>query len=369
MQMHAAAPALGERRQIASSLGLRQLAKAGCRSFLRQRNVLQFVSRQNEEDAHVRTTFLQLARGMQVARPHLQARHAAEGFGHAMANLLDGLAPPLSRKRKKRVQRKEVARLNGGQQRIQRLVQVLTALEHGGEGDFHAAHVHLVGEHLSEIGLRLAVLQNIEYLSFGGGNVGLVEGAHLHEIAAHGDGVFPHDEMLSQFFHSVDAVVQPRNSVIDVGEAHLEIAALVPQVGLGLVHDDGSVARILRKQQRVDLDVRQDALAVLPQRFSHQLFDPQAQYAPTLGSEERELVATLQVVVVEECRQVDGRVIDGVLRTGLLSRASVSHERFHVDTRERRRHQSEHRERREPAAHRGLAGKHRTPAFLACLPI
>lgn len=100
MQMHAAAPALGERRQIASSLGLRQLAKAGCRSFPRQRNVLQFVSRQNEEDAHVRTALLQLARGMQVARPHLQARHAAERFGYPVANLLDGLAPPLSRKRK-----------------------------------------------------------------------------------------------------------------------------------------------------------------------------------------------------------------------------------------------------------------------------
>ncbi len=103
--------------------------------------------------------------------------------------------------------------------------------------------------------------------------------------------------------------------------------------------------------------------------FPSELLDPQAQHAPALGGEERELVAALQVIVVEERRQVDGRVIDGVLRTGLLGRASVGHERFHVDTCERRRHQPEHRERREPAAHRGLAGKHRTPAFLACLPI
>ena len=306
---------------------------------------------------------------MQVARPHFQAGHAAEGLGHPVANLLDSLAPALARERQEGVQREEIAGLDGGQQRVERLVQILTALEHGREGHFHTTHVYLVGEHLSEIGLGLAILQDVEHLGLRGGHVGLVERTHLHEIAAHGDGVLPHDEVLGQLFHGIDAVVQPRDSRVDVSEAHLEVAALVPQVGLGLVHDDGPIARVFREQQRVDLDVRQNALTVLAQRLGHQLLDPQAQHAPALGGEERELVAALQVIVVEERRQVDGRVVDGVFRTGLLGLAGVGHEGLHIDTRERRRHQPEYRESRETASHRGLTGEHGAPALLAGLAI
>ena len=117
-------------------------------------------------------------------------------------------------------------------------MQVLAALEHAPVGHFHPTHVHGLGEHLGEAGLRLAVLQDLQHLGLGGGHVGLVEGAHAHEIAAHGDGVLPHDEVLGQLVDRLDAVVQARDGVVDVGEAHIEVAALVPQVGLGLVHDD-----------------------------------------------------------------------------------------------------------------------------------
>ena len=103
-------------------------------------------------------------------------------------------------------------------------------------------------------------------------------------------------KMLSQLFHSVDAVIQPRNSPISMVARLISKLRRSSHRSVWVWYMMIIVARILRKQQRVDLDVRQDALAVLPQRFSHQLSDPQAQYAP-LGRRKRELVATLQVVV------------------------------------------------------------------------
>ena len=112
--MHAPAAALRQGHQLASGLGLRQRPQARSRAALGQRDVLQLVGRQDEEHAHVRAALLQLAGGVQVARAHLQARHHAEGLGHAVADGLDSLATALSREGQKRVQREEVAGLDGG---------------------------------------------------------------------------------------------------------------------------------------------------------------------------------------------------------------------------------------------------------------
>ena len=64
--------------------------------------------------------------------------------------------------------------------------------------------------------------------------------------------------------------------------------------------NNSAVAGVALQHQRVNLNVRQDALALFAQAFGHQLLNPQAQYAAAFRREERELVASLQVVVVEE---------------------------------------------------------------------
>ena len=43
--------------------------------------------------------------------------------------------------------------------------------------------------------------KNAEHFLLGNRNVGLVEGAHLHQVANHGNGVFPHNEVGSHFLH------------------------------------------------------------------------------------------------------------------------------------------------------------------------
>ena len=234
-------------------------------------------------------------------------------------------------------------------------MHVVAAVEHRRLAHLDRAHVHFLGERLLVVGRGLAVAQDVEHHALRRRHVGLVERADLHEVAAHGDGVLPHHEVLGELFHRLDLVVLTRNRRIDVGEAHLEVMALVPQVVLRLVHDDAAVARVLGEQKRVDLDVRQDALAELAEALGHELLDPQAEHAAALLREERELVAAHEVIVVEERRQPDRRVVDGVFAALLFSLDRVLEERVEVDACERRRQKTEHRKRREAAAHGRLA--------------
>ena len=129
------------------------------------------------------------------------------------------------------------------------------SLKHGARRTSASPIMDVVDKVLREIGRRLAFAQNVEHGGLRGCHVGLVEGAHAHEVAAHGDGVLPHDEVLGQLLHGVDLVVLARDGRVDVGQAHLEVAPLVPQVGLGQVRDDAAVAGVLGEQQGVHLDV------------------------------------------------------------------------------------------------------------------
>ena len=363
--MHAAAAAIGQRHEVARRLGLRKRPQAF--SLLAKRDVLQLVGRQDEEHAAVRASLVQLPRRMQVARPHFQAGYHAALVGHAVANRLKRLASALAGERQKRIQREEIPRLDAAQKRPERAVHVRAVLEARGQTHLHLAHVHLAKEVLHEVGRGLAVAQDVEHRGLRRRHIGLVERAHAHEVAAHGDGVLPHHEVLGKLHDRIDLEVRPRDGGIDVGQAHLEVAALVPQVVLRLVHDDAAISRIFREQQRIHLDVRQDALAVLTQAFGHELLDPQTQHAAALLREERELVAALQVVVVQKRGQADGRVVDGVLAALALGVHRMLHELVQIDAHKRSRQQAEHRQRGEPPAHGRLAGEHRAPTLFASL--
>ena len=201
--------------------------------------------------------------------------------------------------------------------------------------------MHIADEVLYEIGLGLALGEDLQDLSLRRGDIGLVKRAHAHEIAAHRDSVFPHHKVLGKLERGIDLEVQARNCRVDIGEAHLEVLALVPQVGLRLVHDDAAVARVAREQERIDLDVRQDALPLLAERLGDELFNPKAQDAPALRREERELVAPLEVVVIKERGEVDRRVVDGVLAAALFGVLRVGGELLQVDADKRRGQKTE----------------------------
>ena len=128
---------------------------------------------------------------MQVARPHLEARHDAERLGDVVADGLERLAPAFAREREERVKREEVARLNRGEQRVEARSHIVAARKRGRLANFDDAHVDLFGERLLVIGSRLAFAKNIEHNGLRRRDIGLVEGAHLHEVTAHGDGVLP----------------------------------------------------------------------------------------------------------------------------------------------------------------------------------
>ncbi len=177
----------------------------------------------------------------------------------------------------------------------------------------------------------------------------------------------PHDEVLCKLLHRVDAVVLARNVRVDVGQAHLEVMALVPQVGLRLIHDDAAITRIEIKQQRIDLDVGKDALALLAHGFGDELLDPKTEDAPALRREKRELVAALLVVVVKEGGQPDGGIVDGVFAATLLGFARMLDERLEIDARERCGQKPEHRQGGEAAADRRLSREDGEPPFLARL--
>ena len=124
--------------------------------------------------------------------------------------------------------------------------------------------------------------------------------------------------MLGQVEHAVDAERKARNGRVEVGEAHVEILALVPQVGFGLIGDDAAVFRVFGKKQRVELDVRQNAYTLLAEAFGDKLLNPKAKYAPAFRREEAEFVAAVQVAVVQEAGQRNGGVVDGVFAADAL---------------------------------------------------
>ena len=134
--------------------------------------------------------------------------------------------------------------------------------------------MHIADVVFDEVGIGLAVAQDAEHRLLGRRHVGLIERAHVHEVAAHRDGVFPHDEMLGKLGGVIDFEVETRNRGVKIRKAHLEVLAFVPQVGFGLVHDGGAIARILVEQQGIELDVGKNALASLAEAFGNQLLDP-----------------------------------------------------------------------------------------------
>ena len=115
VQVHGATTARGKRDQIARSLRFRKAAQA-VGDLVAQRDVLDLVGGQNQEDAVVRTALLQLTGGMQITRANFQAGHDTQLLGHRMTDVLKRLATPFTRVGKERVQREEVAGLDAGEQ-------------------------------------------------------------------------------------------------------------------------------------------------------------------------------------------------------------------------------------------------------------
>ena len=366
MHVHAASAASGKRRQVAFGLRFRQRSQAR-RRCTQQRDVLQLVGRDHQEHAVVGAALLELARGMQVARPDLHARDHAEFRRCRMADELERLATPLARERHEHVEREVVTRLDAPEQSRERLFQTACALQRLPQPHLDLAHVDAAEGFLHEIRRHMPIAQDVEHRRLRRRHIGLVERAHAHEIAAHGDGVFPHHEVFGQLMHAFDAIAHARDGAVEISHRHLEVLALVPQVGLGLVHHDGAVAPVDVERQGVDLDVGQDALAFLAQAFGHELLDPQAQNAPALGGEEAELIASCLVVVEQESRQLNGRVVDGVLAALELGVSRMRHELAQIDAGKRRGHEPEHGKRAETPAHRGLSVEHGQPALFAGL--
>ena len=170
--------------------------------------------------------------------------------------------------------------------------------------------------------------------------------------------------MLSQIEHAVDAEGEARNSRIDVGEAHVEILALVPQVGFGLVGDDAAVFRVFGKKQRVELDVRQDSYTLLTEAFGDELLNPKAKHASAFRREETELVAAVQIVVIQEAGQCNGGVVDGVFAADAFGIFGVTQKAAQVDADECSGHQAEYRKRAEAAANGRLAEEACAPTFV-----
>ena len=170
--------------------------------------------------------------------------------------------------------------------------------------------------------------------------------------------------MLSQIEHAVDAEGKARNSRIEVGEAHVEILALVPQVGFGLVGDDAAVFRVFGKKQRVEFDVRQDSYTLLTEAFGDELLNPKAKHASTFRREETELVAAVQVVVIQEAGQCNGGVVDGVFAADAFGVFGVAQKTAQVDADERGGYQAEYRKRAEAAANGRLAKEACAPTFV-----
>lgn len=75
-------------------------------------NVARFICRKHEEHPVVATAFVQLTRGMQIARSDLQARRDAAALRDAVANLFKRLATTFAREGQEGVQGEVIARLD-----------------------------------------------------------------------------------------------------------------------------------------------------------------------------------------------------------------------------------------------------------------
>ena len=78
-----------------------------------------------------------------------------------MADVLERLATSLARERQKRVQREEIARLDTAEQRPQDSSHVGAVLEARGQAHLDLAHMHIADEVLYEIGLGLALGEDL----------------------------------------------------------------------------------------------------------------------------------------------------------------------------------------------------------------
>ena len=87
-------------------------------------------------------------------------------------------------------------------------------------------------------------------------------------------------------------------------------------------------------------------------------------HAPALRREEAELVAAVQVVVVQEACQRDGRVVDRVFAAHALGIFGVAQKAAQVDADERSAYQAEYRKRAEATANGRLAKEACAPAFI-----
>ena len=309
--MHTATTALRKSQKITDGLRLREDTEAF--RLLGKRDILELVSRDDQEDTRVRAAFMQLAGRMQIARTDLEAGGNAVGTCDCVANFFERFATILAREGEERVERKVVAQPDTREQRGERIVQTGTLREMLGKAHLDRTDRNVADAVFAEIAFGLPVLQDLEHFFLRNRHVGLIERAHLHQKAQHGDGVLPHHEVLGELLNRIDAEIQTRDMAVDVGEAHLEILLLIPQVVLRLVDDDAAIAWIVRKQKRVDFDVRKDTLAFFADALGDKLLDPQTQNAPALRRQEAELIAPVDVVAIEERRQGDSGIVNRIL--------------------------------------------------------
>ena len=165
-----------------------------------------------------------------------------------MAHGLQRLAASLTRERQERVYREVIAQAQRPDKAAQRRMEVRRLRAAIGQTHLHNALDGAEGEVFGSIGLGKARLQNLEHLRLGGGDVGLVKRAYLHEIAAHGRGVFPQDEVLREVLYPVELEVDAGEVRADAIEGSLELGGVVPNPRLSKVYEGIDLA----KKENVD---------------------------------------------------------------------------------------------------------------------
>ena len=251
--MQAAAPTLGKNHEVTDGLRFRQLTQA-CRRHVLKRDVLRLVSGHKKVHARIRAALLQLARRVHVARAYFEARHDLARFRDLAADTPERLAAGVTVERQKRVHGEIVARLNRGEQAVERRANI---------GCRRAAirYTHLdvaeVGRALvDEIGLGEPFGQQIEHLRLHRCHIGLVERGHLHEVAEHGRCVFPHHEVISQLPDVADGEIETWKGRVETAEATREIVFFIPRARRAAVRDDRAILAVESEQQRVRLELR-----------------------------------------------------------------------------------------------------------------
>ena len=165
-------------------------------------------------------------------------------------------------------------------------------------------------------------------------------------------------------FHGIRKL---RDSGVNVVKTLRETDSFILRVITRYVLDNAAIAGILRQKQRINLDVRQNALAVFAQALGHQLLNPQTQNAAALGCEERELVAIVAVVVVQERCQLNCGIVQVIGAAHLFGNARLFHKRVQTNAHQRRWKQAENRKRRVTTTHGRLAVQNVAPVFLVRL--